>query len=257
MAALPFARLARTVSRPRPTFSPRHFSTSSPALARRSKLDEVFSHDQAFELLDDDFDGDDTTSAGHLMLRDQRETLYYLRLIEHEMPKLVAFRRPFKPPTSDTPIVVRSITYAGEEHPAAAKRVIVVPVDQLPLKDNDAIHKLKLLAGPRWTPNPPADAGVSDIELWGNGYIKISCEDFPKPAQNLKWASDTLDRLIMEANSSKGDKFRDVPLDMRHVYAKVRKAKKGDHRNNQVLSRPSILDFPKEWLPPRTPDTVS
>jgi hypothetical protein len=32
---------------------------------------------------------DDTTSVGHLMLRRQRQLLYYLRLIEHEMPKLV------------------------------------------------------------------------------------------------------------------------------------------------------------------------
>lgn len=32
---------------------------------------------------------DDTTSAGHLMLQQQRQVLYYLRLIEHEMPKLV------------------------------------------------------------------------------------------------------------------------------------------------------------------------
>ena len=92
--------------------------------------------------------------------------------------------------------------YAGEEHPAAAKRTIVVAVDELPLKNEVAVHLLMLLAGPRWTPNPPADAGVSGLETWGNGFIKISCEDFPKPAQNLKWASDALDRLVAEANVS-------------------------------------------------------
>ncbi|KAF8350148.1 mitochondrial ribosomal subunit protein-domain-containing protein, partial [Amanita rubescens] len=199
--------------------------------------------------VDDDFDGDDTSSAGHLMLMDQRQTLHYLRLIEHEMPKLVAFRKPFVPPTLKTPVVVRSIEYAGEEHPAAAKRVIVVPVDQLPLTGEDAIHKLKLLAGPRWTPNPPADAGVSSLDNWGNGYIKISCEDFPKPAQNLKWASDALDRLVAEAERSNED-FRDVPLDMRHVYSKARKAKKGEHLRDRVLGRPTLADFPQEWLPP-------
>lgn len=32
---------------------------------------------------------DDATSAGHLLLQQQRQLLYYLRLIEHEMPKLV------------------------------------------------------------------------------------------------------------------------------------------------------------------------
>ena len=62
---------------------------SAPALARRSKFDELFNHEAAFDLLDDDYDGDDASSAGHLMLREQCQTLYYLRLIEHEMPNLV------------------------------------------------------------------------------------------------------------------------------------------------------------------------
>ena len=80
------------------------------------------------------------------------------------------------------------------------KRVVVAALDELPLKNENALHKFKLLAGPRWTPVPPADAGVSDLADWGNGFIKISCEDFPKPSMNLKWASDTLNRLISEAN---------------------------------------------------------
>lgn len=67
----------------------RLFSASSSALARRAKLEEKLTADQALDLLDDDFDDDDTTSAGHHMLREQRQVLYYLRLIEHEMPKLV------------------------------------------------------------------------------------------------------------------------------------------------------------------------
>ncbi|KAK2461992.1 hypothetical protein APHAL10511_006455 [Amanita phalloides] len=251
------ARLVHSAARGRTSFACRQFSFSAPALARRSKLDELFNHDAAFELLDDDFDGDDAPSAGHLMLREQRQMLYYLRLIEHEMPNLVAFRKPFVPPTSETPLIVRSIEYAGEDHPAATKRVVVVPVDQLPLKDEDAAHKLKLLAGPRWTPDPPADAGVSGLESWGNGYVKISCEDFPKPAQNLKWASDTLDQLVAEVNASTSDKFRDVPLDMRHVYAKARRAKKGEHLRGRVLNRPTLSDFPKEWLPPRNSEAVS
>lgn len=155
--------------------------------------------------------------------------------------------------------------YAGEEHPATAKRVIVASVDELPLKDATAVHKFKLLAGPRWTPNPPADAGVSGLHTWDNGFVKISCEDFPQPAMNLKWASDALDRLIAEANVSRSeppeskpltglvqstkDTFRNVPLDLRHVYSKTRKAKKGDHLRGRVFGRPSSLDFPKEWLP--------
>lgn len=37
---------------------------------------------------------DGTTSVGHIVLRNERQHLYYLRLIEHEMPKLVG-KSPF------------------------------------------------------------------------------------------------------------------------------------------------------------------
>ncbi|KAL0951315.1 hypothetical protein HGRIS_008021 [Hohenbuehelia grisea] len=226
----------------------RNFHASSSALARRTKTDEKLTAEQAMDLFDDEFDDDDTSSAGHLMLIQQRQTLKYLRLIEHEIPKLVAFRKPFVPPNASTPVIARSVDYAGEEHPATLKRVIVVHVNDLPLKDEHALHKIKLLAGPRWTPNPPADAGVSGLMDWGHGFIKISCNDFPKAQMNLKWASDTLDRLIAEANKD-AEKFADVPQDVRHVYARARKHKKGDHLRCRLFDRPSIVDFPEQWLP--------
>lgn len=47
------------------------------------------------DILEGDFEDDDTAGAGHLMLRQQRQVLYYLRLIEHEMPKLVGNLFPF------------------------------------------------------------------------------------------------------------------------------------------------------------------
>lgn len=155
--------------------------------------------------------------------------------------------------------------YQGEYHPAMEKRVIVVPVDKLPLENEQAVHKLKLIAGSRWTPEPTKDAGVGGLEEWGNGFIKISCEDFPNAAQNLKWASDTLDKLVVEANvrymyyhivsimtfglQDASDTFADVPLDMRHAISKIRKAKKGDHLGGRAFQRPTIHDFPQEWLP--------
>lgn len=163
----------------------------------------------------------DSSSAGHLYLAQQRQNLHYLRLIEHEIPKLVgeynarneplyardrltpvtqAFRKPFVPPTSQTPLVVRSMSYGGEEHPAAVKRVLTVAVSQLPLKDERAVHAFRLLAGVRWTPTPPKDSGIKPGESAEYGYVKISCEDFPEPAMNLKWVSDRLDDLINEAN---------------------------------------------------------
>ncbi|KIK05508.1 hypothetical protein K443DRAFT_91152 [Laccaria amethystina LaAM-08-1] len=230
----------------------RNLSFSSPVLARRTRpvIEEDFTDDDFLELLTETPEVADSPSSGHLMLREQRQILHYLRLIEHEMPKLVAYRKPFIPPTSATPLIVRSLDYQGEPHLATIKRVVVVAVDHLPLQTPQAIHKFKLLAGPRWTPNPPTDAGVAKGEPWGNGYIKISCEYLPRPEMNLKWASDTLDKLVAEANDPK-DTFKTVPLDLRHVYAKARKAKKGDHLHGRVLNRPTIKDFPTEWLPGR------
>lgn len=151
-----------------------------------------------------------------------------------------------------------------------AKRVAVVPVARLPLQSKAAIHKLKLLAGVRWTPLPPADGGVSAEEReLDHGFIKIACEDFPKPQMNLKWISDTIDRLVLEANvcspysitnpsfiqlnftrtQDTSEKFIDIPVDTRHIAAKARKAKKGEHYSGRLGPRPSIRDFPKEWLP--------
>lgn len=87
------------------------------------------------------------------------------------------------------------------------KRTIVAPVAKLPLKNDAAIHKFKLLAGVRWSLEPPRDAGIGPDESGReHGYIKISCEDFPRPGMNLKWASDALDRLITEANVSNHSK---------------------------------------------------
>jgi small subunit ribosomal protein S35 len=197
-------------------------------MARRDSKETVRARQVPFNLMDlePSAEDDDTTVAGHIVLRQRRQLLYHMRLIEHEMPKLVgecpwkkrtlerlsgvltktrtvclAFRKPFVPPTPETPLVVRSISYGGEEHPVTVKRVIVVPVAHLPLKDDAARHSLKLIAGTRWTPTPPRDSGIGSEEPGGeHGYVKISCEDFPRPAMNLKWASDALDRLVEEAN---------------------------------------------------------
>jgi hypothetical protein len=152
------------------------------------------------------------------MYRQQRQTLNYMRLMEHEVPKLVgqsslartiecplihllAFRKPFVHPTSTTPLVIRSVNFAGEQHPLTEKRSVVVPVVHLPLRNEIAIQRAKLLAGVRWTPDPPRDSGIpADENIAKHGFIKIACEDFPRANMNLKWISDTLDKLVREAN---------------------------------------------------------
>jgi len=228
-------------------------------MARRENKETMRARQVPFNLMDlePSVEDDDTTVAGHIVLRQRRQLLYHMRLIEHEMPKLVAFRKPFVPPTPETPLVVRSISYGGEEHPVTVKRVVVVPVAHLPLKDDAARHSLKLIAGTRWTPTPPRDSGIGSNEQGGeHGYVKISCEDFPRPAMNLKWASDALDRLVEEANNS-ASTLSDIPVDARYISSKARKAKGGEHLRVRPGKRITIHDFPREWLPDPTSKTTA
>ncbi|KAF5355931.1 hypothetical protein D9756_004147 [Leucocoprinus leucothites] len=227
----------------------RLFSTSSPAFARRTRsvLEEEVSPEQLESLLDKVDDVKDSASSAHLLLQEKRIVRHYLRLIELEMPNLVALRKPFVPPTSKEPLIARSTDYLSN-HPVQRKRSIVVAVDDLPLKDEMSKKRLIMLAGPRWAPNPPVDAGISKYADWGSGFVKIACEDYPHPAQNLKWISDTLDKLIERANVP-DENWESLPIDLRHVYAKSQKAKKGEHLRGRVLKKPTLRDFPQEWLP--------
>lgn len=202
--------------------------------------------------------GLDVPVAGYLLHRQQRQTLYFMRLIEHEIPKLVAFRKPFVPPTAATPLVIRSVDFSGEQHPLTAKRSVVVPVAHLPLRNEVAFQRTKLLAGVRWTPEPPRDSGILvDEDAAKHGFIKISCEDFPRANMNLKWISDTLDKLVLEANAEGEAPYQRLPLDTRHLDSKVRKSKKGDHVRGRGGLRPSLKDFPAEWLPKREENVIS
>lgn len=90
------------------------------------------------------------------------------------------------------------------------------------LASQAAKRKFLLLAGVRWNPFG-GDAGEDTLPLGpderldvlndvqgveqraldqGTGSIKISCERFPEERQNLKWCSDAMDKLIIEANVS-------------------------------------------------------
>jgi small subunit ribosomal protein S35 len=74
----------------RASFTARKFHTSSVCLARGENRQSARANDVPFDLTDlEPAEDDDTTVGGHLMLRQQRQLLYHLRLIEHEMPKLV------------------------------------------------------------------------------------------------------------------------------------------------------------------------
>lgn len=208
------------------------------------------------------FESDDSTFVGHRLIRERQQLLKYLRLIEFEVPKLAAFRKPFVPPTDKTPLVLRSFSYGGEPHPAEHKASLTVPVSRLPLHTPAAVHKFKLLAGVRWTPTPPKDAGLGPSEFTVDGedasgpgaqvakegYFKIASEDFPEVRMNVKWCSDVLDRMLAEANDEAADTFADVPLDLRHLDSAARKRRTGGHSHG-LTKRATLKDFPKEWLP--------
>jgi len=99
--------LARPFCSSAPRAFPRHVPSSAPAqngveiplpltdaAAAEGITSDEFSEAQsgirAQWSLDDLVENDnDSSSAGHLHLLQQRQNLHYLRLIEHEMPKLV------------------------------------------------------------------------------------------------------------------------------------------------------------------------
>ena len=55
--------------------------------------------------------------------------------------------------------------------------------------------------------------------------------------------------VLINIRQNTKDSFEDVPLDTRHIEAKKRKDKKGEHLYGRKRSKPTIQDFPKEWLP--------
>lgn len=76
----------------------------------------------------------------------------------------------------------------------------------------DAIHRLKLLAGTRWTPGRPGRMetetegnegyNAGDKQIGREGWVKISEARFQEPKMNRKSASDMLERLVEAANVS-------------------------------------------------------
>ncbi|KAM0792276.1 hypothetical protein ACM66B_004967 [Microbotryomycetes sp. NB124-2] len=162
-----------------------------------------------------------------LKMEKKREFLHYLRLEQLQFKDLVAFRQVFEPPTKRQMIKLRRQHYQGEDHPAARKVNITFTVAQLPLSSDKARHKFKLLAGPRWN-------SLTD-------EVKIACELFPTDKMNEKWCSDTLDKMIAEAENMSDD-MSDIPLDTRPTIARMLKKK-------SKLQPVTLKDYPQEWLP--------
>ncbi|WFD17796.1 37S ribosomal protein S24, mitochondrial [Malassezia caprae] len=201
------------------------------------------------------FQFDDIPTFGHMRLQKQRQMLAYYRLLANQLPALKDMHEPFAPPPATHFLTFRFVHYQGEEHPDTSKVVLTFDVKDLfrenVLKTPQAKHKFLLLAGPRWQPPSPAfiqrwndalERGGQDLDALSKedalGSVKIASSDLPHEAQNMKWCSDVLDSMIREANAEPS--FTDVPLDVR-PYIK-------SNARGGPTPRPSIADFPKEWL---------
>ena len=92
--------------------------------------------------------------------------------------------KPFEPPKEDQVLRYRYTTYLGESHPAQRKVVVTFCPSDLGLSAEQEL-KLKKLAGPRY--NPERDE------------VKMSCESFEHQAQNKRYLSDQVDKLVETA----------------------------------------------------------
>ncbi|KAL1887683.1 37S ribosomal protein S24, mitochondrial [Ceratocystis pirilliformis] len=161
----------------------------------------------------DKFEENDISPLAHAKLQELREEREYMRVMAWEMPLLAKFAKEFTPPSPSQVLRFRYATYMGEEHPAQSKVVVEFSTADLGLTPVQQ-RKLAKLAGPRYNPQ--------------THLIKMSCESYPHQAQNKRFLSDQVDRLVAEAKDPK-ETFEDIPLDTRH---------------HKYVSNPK---WPKEW----------
>ncbi|SCW04137.1 LAFE_0H06744g1_1 [Lachancea fermentati] len=189
---------------------------------------EQAAHDVAGISLEDDFKPkpfmfDDLPSQAQLLVQQHREQRFYNRLAAYELPLLAQYRQKYERPSTKTkPVTYRYTTYIGEDHPNSRKVVLNVKTRDLGLNDRE-LHKLRVLARTRYD-------HTTDV-------FKMSCDSYPEAAQNARYLSELLERLIKESKDMTDD-FSDVPLDTRHTVAKHLRNKKRHY------------EFPEEWKRP-------
>ena len=88
--------------------------------------------------------------------------------------------------------------------PITAKRVLCFPISALNLPNADSIQRLKLLAGPRWSPTQPGKEGNfnGERDLDKEGWIKMSEQRFGDGNLNRQALLETLQRLVAAASVS-------------------------------------------------------
>ncbi|KAF8425632.1 mitochondrial ribosomal subunit protein-domain-containing protein [Tirmania nivea] len=191
----PLVIFGRPVARP----MLRPFSSAPQSLAQPSS-----SFDPLGAIEEKPWEFDDISSAGHAELDQHREAREYARIAAYEMPLLAQYAQPFKLPTQEQILRFRYTTYMGEKHPSESKVVMEFTTKDLGLEPISR-RKLIKLAGARY--NPEKD------------LVYMSCEIFETQAQNKRYLSDLLDKLLAEAKDLTDD-FEDIPLDFRHFEKK-------------------------------------
>ena len=174
---------------------------------------------------------DELPSQAQTLVQQHREQRFYNRLAAYELPKLVQYRQEYRRPSPKTnPVTYRYTTYIGEDHPNSRKVVLSLKTKDLGLTEKE-VHKFRLLARTRYD-------HTTDI-------FKMSTDRHPEAAQNARYLSDVLQRLIKEAKDVSDD-FADVPLDTRHIVARNLRRKTRDYKFPEEWKRPQ--DAPKEMV---------
>lgn len=262
-------------------------ASKKPANARRKTNMEILAAEFDIANLRPGFD--DVPSSRHLQMEKDREMLHYKRLVHFQLPELASksslyckyqstadnrtfalcleSKIPFNPPSlTRTPLRLKLNDVFGESaHPHVPKVTLTAKISALPLKTPEAVHKFKVLAGPRW------DSHLEEFTL--------SSDRFASKEENAKWCSDTLDRLLSEAHvcilvifyaihlrrarlmlssiQNTEDLMSDIPLDPRPTLARLHrrrnklKLRPTTSRQSALLDPSNVAEFPKEWLPKR------
>ncbi|KAK6906512.1 hypothetical protein I204_00681 [Kwoniella mangroviensis CBS 8886] len=211
------------------------------------------------------FDFDDATSLGWMRMFRVQEGEGLVRKIEEDREALrAANKTTFTPPTSSIRLT-STIDLSSPSSKFHTKAVLLVPISSLKLSSPDAVQRIKLLAGPRWTPGRPGKeeflpngGAIAQSEEGKEGWIKIAEERFGNSRQNRIEVSNILDRLVRAANDPKSPLPADIPIDTRHLLARHRKKRSRQNpfswsadqtslKKHEVVG--GVKGFPIEWIP--------
>ncbi|WVR08677.1 hypothetical protein IAU60_005735 [Kwoniella sp. DSM 27419] len=237
------------------SFFPEAPAAPSKSLAKKAKPWSVMTTPK--------FDFDDATSLGWMRMFRIQEGEALVRKIREDREALrAANKTTFTPPTASIRLT-STIDLSSPSSKFHTKAVLLVPVASLNLPSPEAVHRIKLLAGPRWTPGRPGreeflSHGQDNDAEGKEGWIKIAEERFSNAQQNRSEVSAALDRLVEAAKDPNSPLSADIPLDTRHLLARHRKKRS---RQNPFSWSPSaefmarqevvggVKGFPLEWVP--------